>query len=101
LLRDLADDHVRVVAVGCGDDGVGVLDAGLTKEVCVHPVPDDEGPGPVLTEPGEGVLVLVDDDDVPAFRVERLRDGRADPAAADDERLHEVSVPLYPSSRTP
>ncbi len=87
LLRDLADDDVRVVAVGGDDDGVGVLDAGLAQEVGVHAVPDDERAGPALAEPRERVLVLVDDGHVPALLVELERDRRADAAAADDKCL--------------
>ena len=87
LLRDLADDDVRVVAVGCDHDGVGILDAGLAQELGVHAVPDDERAGPILAEPRERVLVLVDDGHVPALLVQLERDRRADPAAADDQRL--------------
>ena len=67
LLRDLADDDVRVVAVGGGDDGIGVLDARLAQQVGVHAVADDEAAAPVLAEPRERVLVLVDDGHVPAL----------------------------------
>ena len=60
LLRDLADDDVRVVAVGRDDDGVGVLDAGRAQHLGVHAVADDEPAGPVLAEPAERLLLLVD-----------------------------------------
>ena len=84
LLGDLADDDVRVVAVRRDDDGVGLLDPGLAEQVDVHAVADEERAGPVVAEPRERVLVLVDDGDVPALLLELERDRRADPAAADD-----------------
>ena len=83
LLRHLADHDVRVVAVGRDDDGVGVLDAGLAQERDVHPVADEELAGPVVAEPAERVLALVDHADTsqPALRSSQ-RDGAADAAAA-------------------
>ena len=67
LLRDLPDDEVRVVAVGGDDDRVGLLDPGLAEDVDVSmPWPDDEPARPVLSEPRERLLVLVDRGHVPA-----------------------------------
>src|SRR5689334_20873645 len=56
-LRDLRNHDVRVVAVRADDDGVGLLDPGLLEELQVHAVPDQEAPGPALTESPESVLV--------------------------------------------
>src|SRR5262249_25144677 len=36
LLRHLADDDVRVVAVGRDDNGVGIFDAGIPQELEIH-----------------------------------------------------------------
>ena len=91
LLGDLRDDEVRVVAVGGDDDGVGVLDPGLAQHVGVHAVPDDEAARPVLAEPLERLLLLVDGADVPALGLQRLRARRADATAADDDGLHRAS----------
>src|SRR5205807_7186437 len=88
LLGHLRDDDVRVVAVGRGDDRVGLFDAGLAEEVDVHAVADDEGARPVLAEARERVLVLVDDGHVPSLALELEGDGRADTAAADDQGVH-------------
>src|SRR3954467_6751461 len=48
LRRDLADRQVRVVAVGRGDEHVGLLDAGLAEGVDLEPVPEREPPARVL-----------------------------------------------------
>src|SRR5439155_1714644 len=95
LLRELADDDVRIVAVGGDDDGVRVVDPRLAEDVGVHPVADDEAAGPVLAEARERPLLLVDGRDVPALREEPLRHGRADPAAADDQNLHKLSLARF------
>src|SRR5262249_22327633 len=92
LLRDLADDDVRVVAVGRNDDGVRLLNAGVAQEVGVHAVPDDECTWPVLAQPRQSILVLVHDGHVPALLMELERDRRADATTADDERLEHLRV---------
>ena len=71
LLDDLADDDVRVVAVGGDDDGVGVLDPGAAQDGRVHAVADDEAAVPALAEAAERLLLLVDRDDVPALAAQR------------------------------
>ena len=88
LLDDLADDDVRVVAVGGDDDRVGVLDSRAAQDRRVHAVADDEAAVPALAEPAERLLLLVDRDDVPALAPQLVRNGRADPAAADNDCLH-------------
>ena len=55
------------------------------------PWPTTKRAGPVLAEPRERVLVLVDDRHVPALLEELERDRRADPAAADDQCLHDLT----------
>ena len=92
LLRHLADDDVRVVAVGGDDDGVRVLDARGAEHVDVHAVPEDEAAAPVLAEPRERVLLLVDRRDVPTLAEQLPRDRRADTAAADHYRFHGFRV---------
>src|SRR4029077_7703267 len=85
------------------DDGVGLLDPGLAEDVDVHPVPDDEAARPVLAEPGQRLLVLVDRGHVPADLRQLLRNRRADTPASNDDRLH-LGLTLTharASSRTP
>ena len=58
-----------VVAVGRDDDGVGVLDAGVAQQLQVDPLADEEAAGPVVAEPSERVLALVDTEtSQPTFR---------------------------------
>ena len=92
LLRHLADDDVRVVAVGDDDDRVRVLDPRFAQEIGVHAVADEERARPVLAEPPERILVLVDDGHVPSLGGEAFRNRRADAAATDDQCLHRRSV---------
>src|SRR5579884_1019964 len=92
LLGDLRDHEVRVVAVRGDDDGVRLIDPDLTQERQVHAVADREAAGPALAESPEGVLVLVEDGHVPAGALELQRDGGADAAAPDHDRLHGASV---------
>ena len=92
LLSGLRDHDVRIVTVGRDDHGIGLLDPGLLEQLQVHPVADQEAPGPVLTESPEGVFVLVDHRHVPARTVELNRDGRADPSAADHDRFHSAAA---------
>ena len=47
---------------------------GLAQDVGVHAVPDDEPAGPVVAEPAERLLVLVDGGHVPPFAVELERE---------------------------
>ena len=47
-LRDLRDDQVRVVAVGGGDEDVGLLDAGLDQRVDLQRRPDREAAARLL-----------------------------------------------------
>src|SRR3990172_11679381 len=88
LLRDLADQHIRVVTVGRDDDGVGVLDARAPEDAGVHAVPDEEAAAPTGAEASERVLVLVDDSYAPALARELHGNRRADAPAADHDRLH-------------
>ena len=68
----------------------------------VDSVPDDESAGPVLAEPVEGVLPLVDDGDVPPAPIQLPGNSGADPAASDDNRFHDGQIyPTTSSSRTP
>ena len=62
----------------------------VAEHVDVHPVADDEAARPVLAEARERLFLLVDRRDVPAFAEQLPRDGRADPAAADHDRLHVI-----------
>src|SRR5581483_4218854 len=97
LLQHLADDDVRVVAVGGDDRRVRLLDAGLAEHVAVHAVADDEAPAPALAEPVERLLVLVHARHLPPLGRELYRDRGADAAAADHHALHALSV----DDRTP
>ena len=52
-LRDLRDDQVRVVAVGGGDEHVGVLDAGLDQRVDLQRRADREAAARLLPRAAE------------------------------------------------
>src|SRR3954469_19762305 len=67
-LGDLADDDVRVVPVGRGDEAVGAVDAGLEQRVDLQRGPHGEQPAAVLpraigadVEALVGERVLVED----------------------------------------
>ena len=64
----------------------------------VHAVTDDEAaaPGP---EPGERILVLVDDCDLPAVGCETLCDGGSNAATSDDDGVHEARSVLLEDAR--
>ena len=64
----------------------------LAQDVDVHAVPEDELAGPAFAEARERVLLLVDRRDLPTLAEQLPRDGRADPAAADHDRLHDIRV---------
>ena len=61
---------------------------GLAQERQVHPVPDEELAGPVVAEPAERFLALVDDRHLPARVAQLERDRGADAAATHDDHLH-------------
>ena len=92
LARDLRDGEVRVVAVGRGDEVVGLLDAGLAQRVDLQAVAEREAAARVLprrVHPGVEALVgervLVQDGDLMAGGEHRARDRGADAAGADDQ----------------
>ena len=58
------------------------------RSVDVHAVPDVELARPVVAEPTERLLALVDDADLPAGAAQLERDGAADAAASDHEHFH-------------
>src|SRR4051812_2941016 len=89
---DLGDGEVRVVAVGGGDEDVGILDPGLAQCVDLQAVPDREAPAGVLpggvhprVEPLVGERILVQDRDLVARGKHRARHRGPDAARADDE----------------
>ena len=98
LLRHLADDEVRVVAVGRDDGRIGLGGARLLEDLLVHPVADDEAALPGA-EARERLLVLVDARHVPALLGELLRDRRADPPATDDHACHDGRQRSRPRTR--
>ena len=65
-----------------------LLDAGLGQGVAVEADAVDRLPGEVLTEPGEGGRVLIDDRDRVVAPGQAARQRRADPAAAQDDDVH-------------
>ena len=94
-LGDLGDDDVGVVAVGGGDEGVGLLDPRGDQRVGLEAGADRELPAEVLPallepdlEPGVGLGVLVEAGDLVALTQHRPGDGGADAAAADDQDEH-------------
>ena len=60
----------------------------VAQQLEVHPVADEELAGPVVAEPAERFLALVDHRHVPAAALQLERDGAADAAAADHDDLH-------------
>ena len=60
----------------------------LAQQLDVHAVADVELACPVVAEPAERLLALVDHGHVPARGAQIERDGAADTAAPDDQDLH-------------
>jgi hypothetical protein len=94
-LGDLGDDDVGVVAVGRGDEDVGVGDPGRLQRRGLETGPDRELAAEVLPaflqpdlEPGVGLRVLVEAGDVVALTEHRPRHRGADAAATDDQNEH-------------
>ena len=92
----LGDDHVRVVAVGRGDEHVGTLDPGLHQRVDLERGPDRELTAGVLpaavlagVEALVGERVLVEHRDLVAGRDHRLRERGADAPGTHDQHEHE------------
>src|SRR5204863_4667288 len=92
---DLGDHEVGVVAVGGGDEGVGLLDSGLEERVDLERGADGEaaadllpGLGLVPVEEGYGLGVLVEHRDFVALGEHLLGDRGTDPAATHDEYEH-------------
>src|SRR5262249_1807566 len=86
------------------DNGVGVLDPRLAKDVHVHPVAEHETPTPVLAEASERLLLLVDGGYLPALRCQIQRHFRPHSAAADHNCLHPLTIAhavAYPGSSPP
>src|SRR5918995_5157215 len=81
LLCDLADDDVGVVAVRGHDDCVRLFDAGVTENLHVHSMTDDESSRPVLPEPAQRLFGPVDCGHFPARFGELLRNLRPDSPA--------------------
>src|SRR5215216_5928065 len=94
---ELRHDEVRVVAVGRGDEDVGLLDPGLGQRVELERRTDREAPAGLLprsaeldVEPLVRERVLVEDGDDVAGAQRRRGDGGADAPGADDEDEHAV-----------
>src|SRR3954452_16245917 len=92
LAGDLRDRQVRVVAVGRGDEDVGLLDAGLAQGVDLEPVAEREAAARVLpgrVHPGVQALmrerILVEHGDVVALGEHRPGDCGPDPAGTHDQ----------------
>ena len=94
-LGDLGDDDVGVVAVGGGDEGVGVLDPGGDQSVGLEAGADGELAAEVLPalvepdlEPRVRLGVLVEAGDFVPLAQHRASDGGANTATADDQDEH-------------
>ena len=96
---ELGRHDVAVVALGQGQEEVGVLgpgpDAATSSSV---PSPRTALPANVVGSRSKADGRQVDDDDLVAGPVERLGDGSADAAAADDRRSSRCSSGI--ASRT-
>ena len=89
LLGRLRDHEVRVVAVGRDDDGVGLLDPGLAQERG-GPCRGRRGSRRSSCSPSRPSASSFSSSTVTSQpeAVQLQRDGRADPATSDHDRLH-------------
>src|SRR5206468_2280423 len=105
MLGDLRGHDVAVVALGHGDEAVGLLDAGATQDVDVGAVADHLVAAEVQGEHAagggarEGVGVAVDDHDLVARLVHVGRDLRANTTTPHDQQLQVRSIIGRPWSR--
>src|SRR3954469_5614759 len=95
-LGDLADDDVRVVAVGGRDEALGAVDARLEQRVDLQRGADGEQAAAVLPraigpdiEAFVGERVLVEDGYLVTGRERGFRHGRPDASRTDDQHEHE------------
>ena len=91
LVGELGGHDVAVVALGQGQEHVGALGAGPAEDVLVGPVAADGLPAEVDGSRSKADGETVQDDDLVAGAVVGLGDGCADPAASDDDDLHDGS----------
>ena len=87
-------EDVGVVAARDGGEGVGALDAGLQQRVPVEADTGDATAAELAAEAAEGGRVLVDDGDVVPDALERACERGTDAAAAHDDEVHGMTVPL-------
>ena len=88
VFGDLGGHGVAVVAVGEGEEDVGLGDAGGVLDFEVFASAEDGVAAEVVIEPVEGGGVNVDDGDVVAFVIEFAGEGGAESSAAHDHDAH-------------
>jgi hypothetical protein len=87
-VSDLAGDHVGLVAVGHGDDHVGILGAGADQYVRVRTVADDGANIQTVLQLLQYLRIAIDDRDVVELAGEIVRDRGPDLAGAENDDLH-------------
>ena len=88
LDAQLGGHHVAVVALGQGQEQVGILGAGAAQHVLVGAVAPERRAAKPGREAVEGGGREVHDQDLPAGAVQLVGDAGADPAAPDDHGFH-------------
>ena len=91
LVGQLGGHHVAVVALGHRDEDVGALGAGPAEDVLVGAVAADGVAAERRRQAVERLGREVEDDHVVAGGIEVCGEDGADPAAADDDDLHDGS----------
>ena len=98
LDAQLRGHDVAVVALGQGEEQVGVLGAGAAQHVLVGAVAAQGGAREARGQPVERGRFQVDDQDLPAGPVQLVGDAGADAPAADHDGFHACSSGI--ASRT-
>jgi len=95
---NLAGDHVGFVAVGHGDEHIGVVGAGLTQHGRKRPATLDRTDVQAVTEVAQAFAIGVDHGDVVRFTRQVFRQRTADLSCSEDDDFHPVT-PLNPFNR--
>ena len=85
---ELAGEVVAVIALGDGDEGIGLAGAGALQDLPVHTVADGRAATEGVGQPPELAGVEVEDGDLVTIAVEASGDGGAGAPAAHDDDVH-------------
>ncbi|MCY1438058.1 hypothetical protein D9M71_542420 [compost metagenome] len=97
-MGDLAGDHVGFVAVGHGDQHVGVVGAGLTQHGRKRTAALHRADVQAVAKVAQAFAIGVDHGDVVGFAGQVFRQRTADLPCAEDDDFHPVT-PLNPFNR--